>query len=80
MINQKTVSETDLLNILDRGVTVVTGNNRLAVHTRQCYEKSAMAKGREVWPTPQILPWTTWLQNVWEDAVVSGVLSAPNLY
>ncbi len=79
MINQKTVSETDLLNILDRGVTVVTGNNRLAAHTRQCYEKSAMAQGREVWPTPQILPWITWLQNVWEDAVVSGVLPAPNL-
>jgi ATP-dependent helicase/nuclease subunit B len=79
VINQKTVSETDLLNILDRGVTVITGNNRLAAHTRQCYEKSAMVKGREVWPTPQILPWTIWLQNIWEDAVVSGVLPVPHL-
>lgn len=79
MINQKTVSEIDLLDILDRGVTIVTGNNRLAAHTRQCYEKSAMAKGREVWPTPHILPWTTWLQNIWEDAVVSGELLAPQL-
>ena len=64
MINQKIVSYVEILDALDRGVTVVTGNKRLAGVTRQAFEQAAMDKGLEVWPTPDVLPWTAWLQRV----------------
>ncbi|MGW8227994.1 MAG: PD-(D/E)XK nuclease family protein [Gammaproteobacteria bacterium] len=79
MIEQQTISLEGILDDLDRGVTVVTGNNRLAGIIRETYERSALDKGLEVWPTPQVLPWTTWLQTIWEEAVISGASSAPGL-
>ena len=79
VINQKRVSYVKILDALDRGVTVVTGNKRLASVTRHAFEQAALDKGLEVWPTPDVLPWTAWLQRVWEDAVVSGATQAPEL-
>lgn len=79
MISQKRSSFVDILNALDRGVTVVTGNKRFAGVTRQAFEQAAIDKGLEVWPTPDILPWTVWLQRFWEEAVVSGAAAAPEL-
>lgn len=79
MIEQQTISLEEIFDDLDRGVTVVTGNKRLAGVIRQAFERSALDKGLEVWPTPQVLPWTTWLQTIWEEAVISGASSAPGL-
>ena len=79
VIEQQTISLTEVFDALGRGVTVVTGNKRFAGVTRQAFEQAAMDKGLEVWPTPDVLPWTTWLQRVWEEAVVSGASSAPEL-
>ncbi|MDP1559587.1 MAG: PD-(D/E)XK nuclease family protein [Nitrosomonas sp.] len=79
MIEQQTISLESIFDALDRGVTVITGNNRLAGVTRQAFEQAAIDKGLEVWPTPDVLPWTAWLQRVWEEAVVSGAASAPEL-
>lgn len=74
MIEQQTVSLPEVFEALDRGLTLVTGNNRLAGAIRQAFEQAAMNKGLEVWPTPHLLPWTAWLQNSWDEAVVSGAL------
>ena len=79
MIEQHTISLTEVFDALDRGMTVITGNKRLAGVTRQTFEQEAMEKGLEVWPTPDVLPWAAWLQRVWEEAVVSGAASAPEL-
>ena len=72
MIERQTISLAEVFDALDRGVTVVTGNKRLASVTRQVFEQAAIDKGLEVWLTPDVLPWTAWLQRVWEEAVVSG--------
>jgi ATP-dependent helicase/nuclease subunit B len=79
VIERQTISVAEVFDALDRGVTVVTGNKRLAGVIRQAFERSAMDKGLEVWPTPQVLPWTAWLQTTWEGAVISGASSAPEL-
>ena len=79
MIELQSISQAEIFDALDRGVTVVTGNKRLAAATRLAYERSVVDKGFEVWPTPDLLPWTAWLQRVWEEAVVSGVAQAPEL-
>ena len=79
MIEQQTISLANIFDTLGRGVTIVTGNKRLAGVTRQAFEHVAIDKGLEVWPTPDVLPWSAWLQRVWEEAVVSGAASAPEL-
>ena len=79
MLHQKKVIQAEIIDALNRGATVVTANKRLAGVTLQIFEKANIDKGLEVWPTPKILPWSVWLQNTWEEAVLSGVLSAPKL-
>ena len=79
MIERQTISLVEVFDALDRGVTVITGNKRLAGVTRQTFEQVAIDKGLEVWLTLDVLPWTAWLQRVWEEAVVSGAAPAPEL-
>ncbi|NOZ52256.1 MAG: PD-(D/E)XK nuclease family protein [Gammaproteobacteria bacterium] len=79
MINQQSVSDAKIFDALDRGVTVVTGNKRLAGVIRQAFEQAAINKDLGVWPTPDIVPWSVWLQRSWEEALVLGALSAPEL-
>ena len=79
MIDRETISLVEVFGALNRGVTVVTGNKRLAGVTFQAFEKSAINNGLEAWPTPDILPWTAWLQRAWEEVVFSGVATAPEL-
>jgi ATP-dependent helicase/nuclease subunit B len=79
MLHQKKVTQAEIIAALNSGATVVTANKRLAAVSRQVFEKDNIDKGLEVWPTAKILPWTVWLQNTWEEAVISGVLPAPKL-
>ena len=79
MIERQTIPLVQIFDAVDRGVTVVTGNKRLAGATRQAFEQAAIDKGLEVWPTPDILPWAVWLQKLWEEAVISGGAPAPEL-
>ena len=74
MIKPIKVTHTEIIEALNRGATLVTANKRLAGVTRQIFEKANIDKGLEVWPTPKILPWSVWLQDLWEEAVVSGAL------
>ena len=71
MIHQQTISHQEILEALDRGVTIVTGNKRLAIATRQNFEQSAIEnKKLEAWLTPDIVPWNVWLQRIWEDVFI----------
>lgn len=79
VVGQQTASLKDVFDALNRGATVVTGNKRLAAVTRQAFEQAAVDKGLEVWSTPRVLPWSAWLQSVWEEAVVSGAAAPPEL-
>ena len=79
VINQQEVSWVDVFDALDRGVSVITGNTRLAGAIRHAFEQRAIGRGLEAWITPDVLPWSAWLQRCWEQAVVSGGVSAPAL-
>ncbi|MDH5737317.1 MAG: hypothetical protein OEZ23_03355, partial [Gammaproteobacteria bacterium] len=65
---------TDILSALDRGVSVVTGNNRLAIHIRQAFDKKAVEAGLDVWSTPDVIPWAAWLARLSEEAALSGLI------
>lgn len=77
MIEQIQITRDELIHALEAGVTLITGNNRLSAAVRQDYEQHAVDKGATVWPTPDILPWSAWLKRSWEEAVVSGSITAP---
>ncbi len=79
MIKRHTQPRDELLRLLDRGFTVVTANIRLAGAILRSFEQRAMDNGRQIWSTPQVLPWSTWVRQCWEDAVVCGALPAPAL-
>ncbi len=79
MIEPQEISLPQVFATLDRGVTVVTGNKRLAGALRRAYEQAAMDRGREVWPTPDLLPWSAWLHRTWEEVVLGGAATAGEL-
>jgi probable DNA repair protein len=64
---------------LDDGALVVTGNLRLQRALLAAYEQRASDNSLEVWATPDILQWSTWLERCWQDAVLSGELSSDAL-
>ena len=50
------------------GCTVLTVNSRLALSLQGDYEQWQRAQGNSSWPTPAILPWNAWLQQLWHEA------------
>ncbi len=74
-LNPLRVDNEDILSKLDQGVTVITGNQRLAHVLRQQHGRAAIIKNMKTWLTPQILPWSAWLQGLYEEVLVSGELS-----
>lgn len=65
----------DILAKLNQGITVITGNQRLAHVLHQHFDQVAVAGDAKTWLTPDILPWNGWLQRLWEEALVSGAFS-----
>lgn len=60
----------DIIRRLGRDATILTGNQRLARVLRHRYDQSMIEAGREVWPGADILPWSAWLQRLWQEAMV----------
>lgn len=56
-----------LFNTIDNGSLVVTVNRRLSRYLQQRYDAFKMQQGGEVWPTPKIMPLSTWLQLLWQE-------------
>ena len=61
----------DLVRLLESGSTVLTPNRRLALHLKREFDALQLAAGRTVWPTPDILPWTAWLERCYDEALHS---------
>lgn len=74
-LNPLSVDNIDILAKLSQGITVITGNQRLAYVLRQNFDQEAISKGAKVWSTPDILPWHSWLQRLWEEALIAGEIS-----
>ncbi|MCK4950603.1 MAG: PD-(D/E)XK nuclease family protein [Gammaproteobacteria bacterium] len=64
-------------NIMEDNGTLVTTGKRLANYFRQQSETEALAAyksaaHKSVWVTPDVLPWSGWIQRLWEEACISG--------
>lgn len=56
---------TQIANYIDEHYTVITATNRLARFFRNNYAEIQVEKGLQSWQTPDVLPWTAWLQRLW---------------
>ncbi len=62
----------ELFSFLENGGTVVTGNNRLARHLILQFGREQQRRDLPAWLEPDILPWSLWLNHLWNQARLSG--------
>ena len=48
------------------GASVVTANKRAAGWLADLYDATQTAAGRAAWPTPRIMPWSSWVRALWQ--------------
>ncbi len=69
----KVVDHQALFERLQAGNTLVTGNSRLARVLTGKYNQWRTDQGDRQWPSPTILAWNPWLDQLWESASLQGV-------
>lgn len=62
-----------VITALADGATVVTANNRLARSIALAYNRAQRAAGRGAWASPDVLPWSAWLERLYDDAAIRAV-------
>ncbi|MDW8131508.1 MAG: PD-(D/E)XK nuclease family protein [Bryobacterales bacterium] len=62
-----------LLERAAAGALIVTASRRLARTLQLHYARFQRSAGRRAWPTPQILPWSAWIESLWETALYDGL-------
>jgi hypothetical protein len=66
-----------LLDALAEGAVVATGNARLARSLAVEFDRRMLAQGRSAWGTPAVLPWSSWLLDLFAAAAVRGAATLP---
>src|SRR5258708_12110795 len=56
---------------LERGATVVTGNQR-ARALRRAFDRRNRAAGMESWRPPAVMAWEAWTAGLWRELLVEG--------
>ncbi len=79
MIEVEPVRSEDLLQAMQAGAVVLTGNARLSRTLRSDYDQAMLASGREAWASPDILPYSAWLKAALEQAGLLGDAVLPRL-
>jgi ATP-dependent helicase/nuclease subunit B len=57
---------------LERGLVVLTANQRAARTLRHAFDLRQRALGLAIWEPPPILAWETWLTSLWSRLLVEG--------
>jgi ATP-dependent helicase/nuclease subunit B len=68
-----TIDTQSLFTDLANGLTLVTGNSRLARVMGTRYGQWRIEQGDSQWQSPDILSWGAWLNGLWEDAGLQGI-------
>ncbi len=56
-----------LSELITEGATIITPTQRLSRHLRYLYATDQLAQGKQVWQTPDCLPWTAWCKRSFES-------------
>lgn len=63
----------DILEHLGRAGTVLVPSPQRAAALRLAYTHAQLKAGRQVWDSPDVLPWNAWLERGLDDARARGV-------
>jgi probable DNA repair protein len=72
-MTESTVELHSLFSDLAGGLTLVTGNSRLARVLSIHYGQWRLEQGDSMWQSPDLLSWNAWLGRLWELAGLQGV-------
>jgi probable DNA repair protein len=62
---------------LANGAVAVTPNRRLARSLQRSFAAVAESQGHRVWATPTILPYVSWLETLWLEALATDAIRDP---
>ena len=62
-----------LFSRLQAGHTLITGNSRLSRVLAGQYNQWRINQGDRQWPSPAIVSWNLWLDQLWETASLQGI-------
>ncbi len=79
MFKQQLITQHELLNAIDNGATLLTGNNRLANSFIDKYDQYQLTKNKVAWCSPDIIPLNSWLAKNWEEAILQGIISSDEI-
>ncbi|MEG9435865.1 PD-(D/E)XK nuclease family protein [Edaphobacter sp. HDX4] len=64
-----------IANALERGLMVVTANQRAARTFRYAFHERNRLAGFTNWVSPAILPWESWITGLWRTLLLKGEVS-----
>ncbi|MFO1290212.1 MAG: PD-(D/E)XK nuclease family protein [Nitrosomonas sp.] len=73
-LNPKQININELLKDSNQNTIVLTGNQRLTGVLRGLSEQIFISQQFNVWKSPFIIPWNSWLLMLWEESLISGLL------
>lgn len=62
----------EIMQALERGATVVTGNQRAARTLRVNFDRHHRALQLDSWQPPAIMAWDAWTANLWHALLIGG--------
>lgn len=67
----------DLFKQIDTNTIILTPNRRLAATLHKLYQQYQIDLQHDCWPTPDILPISSWIQRMWDDISSTEFTSTP---
>ncbi|MCG8521650.1 MAG: hypothetical protein MI744_05535, partial [Pseudomonadales bacterium] len=64
----------ELMQAIQQGCLVVTGNLRLARSLIGQFDQSLKDKQQIIWNSARVLPWSSWLHQIWENGLMEGLI------
>ncbi len=61
-----------IADALERGATVVTGNQRAARALRQGFDQNNRQRGLDNWAPPAVMAWDAWTAELWRGLLIEG--------
>jgi ATP-dependent helicase/nuclease subunit B len=62
----------EIVQALEQGATVVTGNQRAARTLRVAFDRRNRALGLTAWSPPAIMAWDAWTAELWRGLLIEG--------
>ena len=62
----------EIAEALERGATVVTGNQRAARALRRGFDQRSRERGLASWAPPSVMAWDTWMAALWQGLLIEG--------